>query len=184
MHLEIESTVIAAANPEGQVAFINQHVEVIWADKDKDKDKDKDRIALSIHNHYVSFLIILILIFKIIILSSLILSHKHRQGLTETDSQTRKRRTLKDRRTKGGRTESLQKEWVWLSSSSPWWSSLWSLWSGSDPQVWSASSLAQWGRWGQAGCSDDEKYHHRAINHSTSSLSLQYSLIKKSWWWC
>ena len=95
MHLEIESTVIAAANPEGQVAFINQHVEVLSSDK----DKDKDRIALSIHNNYVSFLIIVILIFKFIIRSSLILSHKHRQGLTERDSQTRKRRTLKDRRT-------------------------------------------------------------------------------------
>ena len=103
MHLEIESTVIAAANPEGQVAFINQHVEVLSSDKDKDnykdKDKDKDRIAHSIHNNYVSFLIIVILIFKFIIRSSLILSHKHRQGLTERDSQTRKRRTLKDRRT-------------------------------------------------------------------------------------
>ena len=83
MHLEIESTVIAAANPEGQVAFINQHVEVLSSDK----DKDKDRIALSIHNNYVSFLIIVILIFKFIIRSSLILSHKHRQGLTDAKTK-------------------------------------------------------------------------------------------------
>ena len=79
------------------------------------------------------------------------------------------------------------------------------LWPGSDPQVWSPSCLAEWGRRGQAGCPDDEKYHHRIgiltitliifkIHQSPSQLNFTLILLggtmmimyylQRSWWQC